>query len=702
MRMHKREFYHIFLYIFGGLLPFLYTGEAKAQTITEDDRAKMVREAGALVKQYFTDLNLLTTGEENLRKYRDEDIDGAIKNYFYSPTAYIYNDLAPLQEREADSLRIREYLEKAYSWYPKGVKFDCSFNTRNPCPQTETRDDSRFFVVKVVVNKTLQGMYKSNISYVNTDSLDVFVQFVLKQDRPNLILDNARIFRIAKHKNAECPIRELLEEDKKPFLLPDDNEEREWLRQRAVLFVKDYAVTLNIIGNPLFSDRYETTDYFESENTTVFNDIVPILRIGTYKASEYLANIENWYQSGVTFKYKNVRAITVLPDFDHVSVEVQADRFMKSYGVGDDYKHRQRLSFTVRFPVVTSTQAGDEKKVVGLERITPRISAVTAVPPRVNPRLYWVLGLQAYSSNYFGDIAPSSRIFSTDLRRTNPALGLYLQRKLSNHWGVRFNFLAVTLSADDFGSNDINNQDDLYRFIRNLHFRNRVREFSASMVYEFYGSKGKFYARRRFTPYVAFGLGIFRNKPEARSPISTIDVSRRWEDLRALGTEGQGREGYRKKYATWQPVLPLSIGVRYKVNRRIDFCFEIGGRLTVTDFIDDVSGNYPNYADFNNDSKAIQMSNRTLEPFSAFTQKSRAEGLAAFAQRGGQAISYRGTDGRLYETINGYGRAGEKRGTSSNNDYYAFAGFQINYLLNVGDVPGTQKSGKGRFNIKFD
>lgn len=673
-----------------------------AQTVSDDDRQKMVREAGNCAKQFFADLNLITTGDENLRKYRDEGINEAINNYFYSPSVHLYNDIAQEKEKEIDSLRIREYLEKAYAWYPKGVVFDCSFNVRPPCPQTETHDEMRFFVVKVETAKTLQGIYKfNNQLHTNTDSLDIYIHFAIKQDRPKLVLDGAKIYRITKHKKQDCPIRELNDEEKNIFQLPDDEIERQWLKARAKHFIEDYAVTLNIIGNKYINDRFKTTDYFESENTNVYNDLLPQTRIPAFKAEEYLKGIENWFQEGIEFKYKNVRSITVNADFDHVLVEVHADRILKSAGVGRNEKNRQRLSFLVKFPVVTGVQAGDDRKVVGLERSTPRISNISAVPPRINPRYYWTLGGQMFSSHYFGDIAPSSRVFSTDLSRTKPSFGVYIMRKLSHHWFAKFNFLATTLSGDDFTSADFTDNLDQYRAMRNLHFRNRIREYSLSAVYELYPNKGKFYARRFFSPYISFGIGTFRNNPEARKPINEGNA---WTELRLLGTEGQGREGYRKIYALWQPVVPLSIGVRYKINRRIDFSFEVAGRITFTDYLDDISGAYPDYADFGNDENArmaMLMSNRSLEKVNAFNQKSREEAIKSFVDRGGQILSYKDRNGNTYTTMNGYGRKDEKRGTNTNRDYYLFTGFQLHYLLNVGSGQTGQKSTKSGFKHTF-
>ncbi len=705
--MHNIPTYQLTIRGLMFLLFCILSVNVSGQTFGEEDRIKMTREAKNCVNEYFTDLNNITSDDEDLRKYRDEDINSAIEKYFFSSATYIYNNLLDIKERDAknDSLRIREYLENAHNYYPKGVKFDWTSSPNSPCPESETRENMRYFVVVVKVYETIKGVYKFNNELrTHKDSLEVYVQFVIKQDRPKLVLDAPKIYRITKYTDAKCPAPKLLEDKKKkPFQFPDDDgEERDILRRRAKNFVQDYAITLDIIGNPHFNEQFNTLDYFESENTQVANDILPYTLPPVLNADEYLHHIERWYQNGATFKYKRIQAINVLAEFDYVNVEVQVNRLLRSEGVGGRDRHRQRLSILVKFPVVRKTNENDDNMVVGIERSTPRIASITALPPRVNPNHYLAVGMQVLTANYFGDIAPNSRILSTDFRRTNPAWGIYLLRKVTEHWYIKANFMAATLSGDDVSGSDYDDASDKYRYVRNLHFRNRIREFTINGIYEFYKNTGKYYSRHALNPYITFGIGFFRNKPEARLPMSGDNITTPWISLRQLGTEGQGRQGYRNLYAVMQPVIPIGIGVRYKVSRRIDLNFEISGRFTFTDFIDDVSGNYPDYDDFENNNLAISMSNRTMERTNAFNKENRAVGLDYFLSTGGQNISYTGANGRVYNTVNGYGRKGEKRGTSGNRDYYILAGFHVHYLLNVGPQASAKKASETKLKYEFD
>ena len=56
--------------------------------------------------------------------------------------------------------------------------------------------------------------------------------------------------------------------------------------------------------------------------------------------------------------------------------------------------------------------------------------------------------------------------------------------------------------------------------------------------------------------------------------------------LRPLVTEG-------KKYGKVAFVLPYGGGVRFKINPWLDAAFEVGYRWAFTDYLDDVSTNYP-------------------------------------------------------------------------------------------------------------
>jgi hypothetical protein len=65
----------------------------------------------------------------------------------------------------------------------------------------------------------------------------------------------------------------------------------------------------------------------------------------------------------------------------------------------------------------------------------------------------------------------------------------------------------------------------------------------------------------------------------------------KWYSLQPLGTEGQGLNGH-KKYSRITMVIPVGFGVKTKIMREHYLGLEFGYRITFTDYLDDVSGNY--------------------------------------------------------------------------------------------------------------
>jgi hypothetical protein len=71
----------------------------------------------------------------------------------------------------------------------------------------------------------------------------------------------------------------------------------------------------------------------------------------------------------------------------------------------------------------------------------------------------------------------------------------------------------------------------------------------------------------------------------------------KWYNLQPLGTEGQGIAG--KKYKRLQPELTLGTGWNFKAGNSSYIGFEVAIKITRTDYIDDVSGQYFDKASLN-------------------------------------------------------------------------------------------------------
>ena len=81
-------------------------------------------------------------------------------------------------------------------------------------------------------------------------------------------------------------------------------------------------------------------------------------------------------------------------------------------------------------------------------------------------------------------------------------------------------------------------------------------------------------------------IGVFRMNPK-----TTTDGGDEVE-LRNLGTEGQGSDlSDRSPYKLTQIVLPLGVGAKVSIGKRVGLAFEMGMRKTFTDSIADVGSN---------------------------------------------------------------------------------------------------------------
>lgn len=293
--------------------------------------------------------------------------------------------------------------------------------------------------------------------------------------------------------------------------------------------------------------------------------------------------------------------------------------------------------------------------------------SVLALFTEARSQRYWAIGGQANMVNYFGEMNPWTQYAGADPKFTRPSFMIHASRKFGRRIHVRANFGWAMLRGDDFRSAAVFKPEHQPRYARNLHFRNSIKELAVTGIFDIFPSsprtvirskspraRGRMIReRRRWTPYVFAGVGLILHNPRAKSPEA---FGGKWEALQPLGTEGQqsGNPKYKAPYKLVQPVFPVGIGVRWKLNQRIDIGAEIGLRLTLTDYLDDVGGNYPVAADLQSD-LARAMSNRTLETTSAVFGTERA--LTIFAADG------------------------EIRGNSKENDTYLVTGFHVYYIL---------------------
>lgn len=192
------------------------------------------------------------------------------------------------------------------------------------------------------------------------------------------------------------------------------------------------------------------------------------------------------------------------------------------------------------------------------------------------------------ASNFLGELGGANQIGTNRLKDlefslTRPTLKV----------GYRYMFNPYLKGGADLLYGRLNGDDQLtkepYRNNRNLHFRSPIVEFSGfiefypftektSHMYRLKGVGGN--KEHYFSPYITVGFGGFWFNPRAKYP-----VDNKWHNLQPLQTENVA-------YKKLSICIPVGIGIKYSLSREISIGFEMSGRKTFTDYIDDVSTVY--------------------------------------------------------------------------------------------------------------
>jgi hypothetical protein len=175
-------------------------------------------------------------------------------------------------------------------------------------------------------------------------------------------------------------------------------------------------------------------------------------------------------------------------------------------------------------------------------------------------------------------------------------------------------------------------------------------------------------------PYSFIGFGFFAHNPQARdiaTPTATGDILLGgWTNLRDKQTSGQGiKPTYPKSYSLIQPVFPVGLGIKIKLNDKFDLGFEGGFRITLSDYLDDVgNSDYPDPADLVAVSPlSIAFSNRAGEDYSATTGESR---VAQFADIAINKLNFATPGTPSSNGIALFGYPNSARGTSRWDTYF--------------------------------
>lgn len=252
-------------------------------------------------------------------------------------------------------------------------------------------------------------------------------------------------------------------------------------------------------------------------------------------------------------------------------------------------------------------------------------------------------GVGIGAAQYFGDLNDHY-----GFNYIRPAASVFTRIHVNPFIAVRFTGSYARVGYDD------NLSSNYYNKKRNLNFQSDILEVGMQAEFNFFRfATGE--AHSRFTPYLTGGIGAFYF-----NPFTTYNGVR--YNLKAIGTEGQ-YVGYADRiYKNYNICFPLGVGIKYWIRPGVNFGVEIAHRLTLTDYLDDVSTTYVDRNLFEtnpaNPSPAYYLQDRSLE-------------------KDGDPL----------------GRPGKQRGNSATKDQYMMILFNLSFQFKTYKCPSWLKGG---------
>lgn len=246
------------------------------------------------------------------------------------------------------------------------------------------------------------------------------------------------------------------------------------------------------------------------------------------------------------------------------------------------------------------------------------------------------LGIHSGMMNYYGDlnqrlISPNNRIIADPLEALS--YGISLEKSFSQSWSAKLLHTSGKFFANDRaihwdGSPDTNRSN----YARSLNARTNIKDLSLIFIYSL--DNDYFFSRRAFiSPYFTFGLGYtnfevygdlydasgnryhywsdnsIRNESEASPSASNaaiIEQDGKYEtNLTMLNTE--------RGYKTTLFNIPFGAGIKFRISSRFNLNLDFTARYAFTDYLDDVSGDYRNSYDSEQQEYAANPTNQATK-----------------------------------------------------------------------------------------
>lgn len=252
----------------------------------------------------------------------------------------------------------------------------------------------------------------------------------------------------------------------------------------------------------------------------------------------------------------------------------------------------------------------------------------------------WDYGVSVGVSNYLGDIGGKEkerRDFVSDMKlsKTRWNTGAFVRYKWRPKLSLKLAFDYIRIEGDDkLSTNPARN-------LRNFNFRNDIFDLGFTGEFFFFEDNdlGNTYRYRNgFRAYVFGGVGGFFSNPKTF-------YQGQWVALQPYATEGV-------TYKKLQLNIPVGIGFYFTIDKSHRIGFEMAYKKTFTDYLDDISGNYPE------------------KPDDAYTQglilRTPELGQSAIENSNGVAYSH---------------NWGEKRGDPTHKDAYVTMSLSYSYVI---------------------
>jgi Domain of unknown function (DUF6089) len=297
-------------------------------------------------------------------------------------------------------------------------------------------------------------------------------------------------------------------------------------------------------------------------------------------------------------------------------------------------------------------------------------------------KIYTAVGISVNAVNYYGDLAPKPNAFSSDISFTRPGFGVFAAHRFGPRYTLVAHFMAATLRGSDQDSADPGNAEYKGRYLRNLEFKNPIKELSVVGTMDLFENMATYISRVKWTPYGYAGGAIFISTPKGKAPATDLKgaplaEAGKWVNLRPLGTEGQNSTlnatdanfGI-KPYKSVQLALLAGAGVRLRLNEVIDVWADFGFRYTFTDYLDDVSQNY------------VDLDKLASPLAQAMSYRTNELPVGTGPGQRPAATAPSGTSGIL--TVPGYGSEGTGtniRGSQNDRDIYVVTSIKVSYII---------------------